>query len=120
MGDARLLDEQATVPPVLSKQCASLSCSWLTPRAASPQRRATRRICMKYIKYRLPIVHLVLLTLLLCLAQPLARAQNIYNTGFENTTPTNWQGWHAANGVWNIGTPTSGIGPGSAFDGTQC
>ncbi len=73
---------------------------------------------MKQIKHHLPVVHLVFLTLLLYLAQPLARAQNIYYTGFENVTPTNWQGWSSDNGVWAIGSPTTG--PGAAYDGTQC
>ncbi|MHB1459799.1 MAG: IPT/TIG domain-containing protein [Armatimonadota bacterium] len=37
---------------------------------------------------------------------------------FESFTATDWQGWAADNGVWEVGQPTSG--PGSAHDGIQC
>ena len=38
--------------------------------------------------------------------------------GFEGYTPTNWQGWTADDGLWQIGTPTTG--PGSGFQSNSC
>ncbi len=49
-----------------------------------------------------------------------ALGQNLYNTGFENFTTNNWQGWISDNGVWQVGTPPPTSGPGAAFDGKQC
>ncbi len=37
---------------------------------------------------------------------------------FENFTSADWQGWSADNGLWTVGTPTSG--PGTALQGTNC
>lgn len=65
-------------------------------------------------------LYAALFILLLCFGHGQAKAQNIYNTGFENFSPTNWQGWSADNGIWQIGTPPATSGPGSSYDGTLC
>ena len=59
-----------------------------------------------------------LLALCLCLALTPGYAADILNTNFENFTTTNWQGWSADNGVWEVGTPTSG--PNAAHEGVKC
>ena len=73
---------------------------------------------MKFYRFIRLLIYCALLTLVLCLAQPQAKAQNIYSTGFE--TPLQRQGWFADNGVWQIGTPPATSGPGAAYAGTQC
>ncbi len=63
----------------------------------------------------------LLFSFLLFLVSSSVQAQNFpYQTGFEGYTPTNWNGWTASNGMWTVGTPAAGVGPGAAFDGSEC
>ena len=40
--------------------------------------------------------------------------------GFEEFTSTDWKGWSADNGIWQVGVPPATSGPGVAYDGIQC
>jgi len=63
----------------------------------------------------LPVIGLFLC---LCLLSMVSQATSILYENFESCTATNWHGWTADNGVWDIGIPTSG--PNSAHEGKQC
>ena len=64
-------------------------------------------------------IHFAVLALLACLSQVPARAQTtLQYWDFENFSATNWRGWTADNGVWDVGSTTRG--PGGARQGSQC